>query len=60
MTVKTDHLVEMFAHACMDVLAELENDLCRFCNRAPTCHADDCAQGEAIKVLDALQEAGWR
>ena len=53
-------LLESFAHACMDMLAELENDLCRFCNRAPTSHADDCYQYEAIKALDALQEAGWK
>jgi hypothetical protein len=44
-----------FYEASMDVLAVLENDLCRFCHRAPTCHADDCVQWAAIKALDVVQ-----
>jgi hypothetical protein len=44
-----------FYEASMDVLAVLENDLCRFCNHAPPCHADDCPQYAAIRALDVVQ-----
>ncbi len=44
-----------FYDATLSLLAQLEMDLCRFCNRAPTCHADDCVQYLAIKALDVVQ-----
>lgn len=51
-------LLKAFAEAGGNVLAVLEMDLCRFCNRAPYSHAIDCPQEKMVRCWDDLLEIG--